>query len=40
MLPKIQHIVPSIHSQKFLFNEDEQIYVCDKKTEKVFQTNI
>src|ERR1700690_996783 len=40
MLPKIQHIVPQFILKNFCFNEDEQIYVCDKKTEKVFQTNI
>jgi len=40
MLPKIQHYVPRFILRNFCFNEEEQIYVFDKKTEKVFQTNI
>ena len=40
MLPKIQHYVPQFILRNFCFNENQQIYVFDKKTEKVFPTNI
>jgi Protein of unknown function (DUF4238) len=40
MLPKIQHYVHRFVLRNFCFNEGEQIYVFDKKTERVFSTNI
>jgi len=40
MLPKIQHYVPQFILKNFCLNENNQIYVFDKKTEKVFTTNI
>jgi len=40
MLPKVQHYVPQFILRNFCSNEKEQIYVFDKKTEKVFSTNI
>jgi len=40
MLPKVQHYVPQFILRNFCLNENEQIYAFDKKTEKIYQTNI
>jgi len=40
MFPKTQHYVPQFVLKNFCVNENEQIYVFDKKTEKVFSTHI
>lgn len=40
MLPKIQHYVPQFILKNFSAAENSQIYVFDKKKEKVFRTHI
>ncbi len=40
MLPKVQHYVPQFILRNFCLDKNEQVYAFDKKTEKIFQTNI
>lgn len=40
MLPKVQHYVPQFILKNFCSNKQEQIYVFDKQTEKIFSTHI